>query len=212
VDGHLNMPRGLDVPTGMGGLLNGMRTFHFFSIPDTNHLEDAGGNGPRRRLFLKCETFGISCSTAHFHPFNKANATTENLHTRFYRPGDVIESLFHGGSLFSSLFTDKEAKGIHKEDLLAATKETIEVAEANLKAIGEDGLAQTLMIGISGNGGGIRQLIDNIAAILEDLPADENKRAEVTEILDDLVEGLIRSTAHLKGELSHRLGGELMID
>ena len=44
------------------------------------------------------------------------------------------------------------------------------------------------------------------------LPADENKRAEVTEILDDLFEGIVSSTAHLEGELSHRLGGELMID
>ncbi len=66
--------------------------------------------------------------------------------------------------------------------------------------------------GKEGAGGGIRQLLDNVAGVLDNLPADENKRAEVTEILDDLVEGLIRSTAHLKGELSHRLGGELMID
>ena len=212
VDGHLNMPRGLDVPSGMGGLLNGMRTFHFFTLPDTRHLVDAGGNGPRRRLFLKCETFGIFCSTAHFHPFNKADAVSEDMKTRLYRPGDVIESILHGGSLFSSLFTDKEAKGIHKEDLLTATKEAIEVAEANLKGIGEDGLAQTLMIGISGNGIGVRGLLDNVAAILDNLPADENKRAEVTEILDDLVEGIIRSTNHLEGEVSHRLGGELMID
>ncbi len=212
VDGHLNMPRGLDVPNGMGGLLNGMRTFHFFTLPDTRHLMDAGGNGPRRRLFLKCETFGIFCSTANFHPYRKADAKSEGMKTRSYRPGDVIESILHGGSLFTSYFTDKEAKGIHKEDLLAATKNAIDVAEANLKAIGEDRLAYTLMIGISGNGGGIRQLIDNIAAILEDLPADENKRAEVTEILEDMVEAIIRSTSHLEGELGHRLGGELMID
>ena len=45
VDGHLNMPRGYDVPPGAGGLLNGMRTFHYFTIPDTDHLQDAGGCG-----------------------------------------------------------------------------------------------------------------------------------------------------------------------
>ena len=212
VDGHLNMPRGVDVPNGMGGLLNGMRTFHFFSLPDTRHLTDAGGNGPRRRLFLKCETFGIFCSTAHFHPYKKADAKSEGMETRSYRPGDIIESLFHGGSLFTSFFTDKEAKGIHKEDLLAATKEAIEVAEANLKGIGEEYLASVLKIGISGNGGGIRRLLDNVASILDTLPADENKRAEVTEILEDMVEAIIRSTNHLEGELGHRLGGELMID
>ena len=212
VDGHLNMPRGLDVPTGMGGLLNGMRTFHFFTLPDTRHLADNGGSGPQRRLYLKCETFGIFCSTAHLHPFKKADAKSEEMQTRAYRPGDIIESIFHGGSLYTSHFTDKEATGIHKENLLAATKEAIDVAEANLKAIGEDGLAQILMIGISGNGAGIRQLLDNVAAVLDNLPADENKRAEVTDLLEDLVESIIRSTSHLEGETSHRLGGELMID
>ena len=62
------------------------------------------------------------------------------------------------------------------------------------------------------SGGGIRQLLDNVAGVLDNLPADENKRAEVTEILEDMVEAIIRSTNHLEGELGHRLGGELMID
>ena len=212
VDGHRNMPRGLDVPEGMGGLLNGMRTFHYFTIPESNGLAENGGSGPRRRLFLKCETFGIYCSTAHFHPFGKADATTEGMKTRGYRPGDIIESIFHGSSLFASLFTDKEAKGIRKENLLEATKEVVQVAEANLKAIGEDYLAGILMTGVTGKGAGIRQVMDNMATVLEHLPDDENKRAEITELLDDMVEGILRTTGHLTGEIGHRMGNEIMID
>ena len=212
VNGHLNMPRGLDIPIGMGGLFNGMRTFHYFTIPDSDGLRDNGGSGPRRRLFLKCETFGIFCSTAHFHPFRKADAKSEGMKSRYYQFGDVVESIFHGGSLVTSFFTDKEAKGIRKENLLAATKEVIDVAEANLKAIGEDYLASVLMIGMTDKGGGVRQLLDNVAAILDSLPADENKRAEVTEILDDMVEGILRTTGQLSGELSQRMGNEIMID
>ena len=87
------MPRGLDVPTGMGGLLNGMRTFHYFSLPDTAHLQDTGGSGPKRRIFIKCETYGIFCSTAHFHPFKKADARSEGMQTRSYQFGDIIESI-----------------------------------------------------------------------------------------------------------------------
>ena len=212
VDGHLNMPRGLDIPIGMGGLFNGMRTFHYFTIPDSNGLKDNGGSGPRRRLFLKCETFGIFCSTAHFHPFRKADAKSEGMKSRNYQFGDVVESLFHGGSLFTSFFTDKEAKGIRKENLLAATKKVIDIAEANLKAIGEDYLASALTVAVEGNGAGMRQVFDNVAVILDNLPADENKRAEVTDILDDLFEGLMRTAGHLSGEISQRIGNEIMID
>ena len=212
VDGHLNMPRGLDVPTGMGGLFNGMRTFHYFTIPDPNGLSDNGGSGPRRRLFLKCETFGIFCSTAQVHPSLKTEAKSDGMKSRYYQFGDVVESIFHGSSLFVSQFTDKEAKGIRKENLLAATKEVVDVAEANLKAIGEDHLASLLMTNVADKGAGVRQLLDNLAAILENLPADEIKRAEVTDILDDMMEGIFRTSGQLSGEVSQRMGNEIMID
>ena len=212
VDGHLNMPRGLDIPEGMGGLLNGMRTFHFFTIPDPDGLATNGGSGPKRRLFLKCETFGIYCSTANFHPFDKADAKSEGMQTRSYRPGDLIESIFHGASLLRSFGTDKEADGIRKENLLEATKEVIEVAEANLRGIGEDALADLLVLNVTGKGAGVRQLMDNLAAVVENLPADENKRAEVTDILEDLLAGIERTAGHLTGNISHRMGNEIMID
>ena len=38
------------------------------------------------------------------------------------------------------------------------------------------------------------------------------KFAEVTEILDDMVEGILRTTGQLSGELSQRMGNEIMID
>ncbi len=78
-----------------GGLLNGMRTFHFFTIPDEDGLKNGGnGNGPRRRLFLKCETFGIFCSTAHLRIFNKPASVAEGMKTRGYRFGDVLDYMF----------------------------------------------------------------------------------------------------------------------
>ncbi len=212
VDGHLNMPRGYDVPEGMGGLLNGMRTFHYFTLPDPDHLKDAGGSGPKRRLFLKCETFGIFCSTAIFKTGKKAEATSEGMNTRGYKFGDVLESIFHGSSLLASFFTPKEVNGIRKENLLTAQKEVIDVAEANLRAIGEDKLADILTRAVKGRGAGIRQVMDNITAVVNNLPEDENKRAEVTEILDDLVAELGRVSGNLPGELVQRMGNEIMID
>ena len=134
------------------------------------------------------------------------------MKSRYYQFGDVIESIFHGTSLAVSQFTDKEAKGIRKENLLAATKEVIDVAEANLKAIGEDHLASILTTNVADKGAGVRQVLDNLAAILDNLPADENKRAEVTDILDDMMEGIFRTSGQLSGEVSQRMGNEIMID
>ncbi len=34
VDGHKNMPRGLDIPEGMGGRMGGMRTLHYVTLPE----------------------------------------------------------------------------------------------------------------------------------------------------------------------------------
>ena len=215
VDGHLNMARGLDVPVGMGGLFNGMRTFHYFTIPDAEGLKDNGGSGPKRRLFLKCETFGIFCSTAHVKQFGKQKelAKSEGMKTRYYQFGDIVESIMHGGSLVTSFFTPKEAPGIRKENLLDSTKKVIGTAEKKLKDLKEDYLAQTLMIGMdSKSSGGVRQLLNNMASVLDSMPEDENRRAEITDILDELLEGILTTTGHLSGEISQRIGNEIMID
>ncbi len=212
VDGHLNMPRGYDVPNGAGGLLNGMRTFHYFTIPDTLHLHDAGGSGPRRRLFLKCETFGIFASTAHFHPFNKSDAKSEGMQTRGYRPGDIFESIRHGASLINSLFTPKEAPGIRKENLTTAQKTAIQRAVDRLKTANLSAQAELLIAGKVLEGSGIRTLNDNVIQIVEKaMPEDEGKRAELTSILDDMLGDFEAATA-ADGEFSQRIGNEIMID
>ena len=215
VDGHLNMPRGLDIPTGMGGLFNGMRTFHYFTIPDTNGHVNNGGSGPARRLFLKCETFGIYCSTAHIHKFGKPKeeAKSEGMKSRYYHFGDIFESIRHGASLIKSYGTPKEAPGIRKENLLESTKAVILVAESKLKELHQDHLAQLLMSGMgTGGEGGTRKLFENMAAVLDNMPEDENVRAEITTILDDLLAGVLSTTGHLSGEVSQRIGNEIMID
>ena len=212
VDGHLNMPRGYDVPTGAGGLLNGMRTFHFFTIPDEDGLKNGGnGNGPRRRLFLKCETFGIFCSTAHLRIFNKPASVAEGMKTRGYRFGDVLESIFHGSSLFASLFTPKEAPGIRKENLTKVQKEAILWAQNKLRTKYPQ-LAERLTAGNVLDGAGLNKMIDNMAWILEHMPEDEDERAWITDVLDYMFAPLEKNFGNEQfGDVGNRIGNEIMI-
>ena len=214
VDGHLNMPRGYDVPSGAGGLLNGMRTFHYFTIPDTDGIKNGGdGSGPGRRLFLKCETFGIFASTAHLHPFNKADAKGDGMKTRGYRPGDIIESIQHGASLFKSFFTPKEAHGIRKENLTSAQKTAILAAKSRLEDLGLGGQGEMLVAEKVLDGGGIKTLTDNVGYILEKMmPEDEEKRTALMSVFDDLLAGFADATAAVGGEIANRIGNEIMID
>ena len=213
VDGHLNMPRGYDVPTGAGGLLNGMRTFHFFTIPDEDGLKNGGnGNGPRRRLFLKCETFGIFCSTAHLRIFSKPASVSQGMKTRGYRFGDVLESICHGSSLFASLFTPKEAPGIHKENLTNIQKTAIQWAQKKL-ATKYPQLAERLTAGNVLDGAGINKMIDNMAWILDHMPEDEDERAWITDVLDYMFAPMEGGFGNEKyGDAANRIGNEIMID
>ncbi len=213
VDGHLNMPRGYDVPTGAGGLLNGMRTFHYFTLPDTNHLQDDGGSGPNRRLFLKCETFGIFCSTAHFHPFDKTAAQTEGMQTRGYRLGDVIESIKHGASLFASFYTPKEAPGIRKENLTEAQKTAIQRACDRLRNAGFANYADLLVSNKVFDGDGLKMLTDNLAVILDQMiPEDEDKRTTLMSVFDDMFDEFADAATAQSGDETNRIGNEIMID
>lgn len=214
VDGHLNMPRGYDVPPGAGGLLNGMRTFHYFTIPDMPNLEAGrGASGPGRRLFLKCETFGIFCSTAHFHPFAKSGAMSKGMRTRTYRPGDVFESIRHGASLFASFFTPKEAAGIRKENLTVAQKGAIEAAVGRLRDSGLDAQAEILVSERVLDGAGLNKLFSNLGYILDNMmPEDGEKRAVLTDVFDGLVGSLEQSTVNPGLSAANRIGNEIMID
>ena len=213
VDGHLNMPRGYDVPTGAGGLLNGMRTFHFFTIPDEDGLKNGGnGNGPRRRLFLKCETFGIFCSTAHARIFDKPASVSQGMKTRGYRFGDVLESIFHGASLFESFFRLKEAPGIRKENLTKVQTNAILLAQNKLRTKYPQ-LAERLTAGDVLDGTGINKMIDNIAWILDHMPDDEDERAWITDILDYMFTPLEGGFGNEKyGDSGNRIGNEIMIN
>jgi hypothetical protein len=211
VDGHLNMPRGYDVPTGAGGLLNGMRTFHFFTIPDADGLKD-GGNGPRRRLFLKCETFGIFCSTAHLKIFDKPASVAEGMQTRGYRFGDILESICHGTSLFASFFTPKEAPGIRKENLTEVQKKAILWAQEKLRPR-YPALAERLTAGGVLDGAGINAMVGNFNWILEHMPEDEDERAWITDVLDYMFTPMEQAVSPLQsGDFANRIGNEIMID
>ena len=61
------------------------------------------------------------------------------------------------------------------------------------------------------SGAGIRQIMANLEGVLNNMPTDENKRAEVTEILDDMMTGLERVSGNLPGDASQRMGNEIMI-
>ena len=213
VDGHLNMPRGYDVPVGAGGLLNGMRTFHFFTIPDEDGLKNGGnGNGPRRRLFLKCETFGIFCSTAHLRIFSKPASISQGMNTRGYRFGDVLESIFHGASLFESFFRLKEAPGIRKENLTKLQESAIKLAENKLRTKYPQ-LADRLVAGKVLDGAGINKMIDNMAWILEHMPEDEDERAWILDVFDTMFTPLEGGFGHERyGDSGNRIGNEIMIN
>ncbi len=213
VDGHLNMPRGYDVPVGAGGLLNGMRTFHFFTIPDEDGLKNGGnGNGPRRRLFLKCETFGIFCSTAHARIFDKPASISQGMKTRGYRFGDVLESIFHGASLFESFFRLKEAPGIRKENLTKLQESAIKWAENKLRTKYPE-LADRLVAGKVLDGAGINKMIDNMAWILDHMPEDEDERAWILDVFDTMFTPLEGGFGHERyGDSGNRIGNEIMIN
>ena len=213
VDGHRNEARGWDAKSeGMDGLLNGMRTFHYFTIPDTDHLnEKDGGSGPQRRLYLKCETFGVFVNT--IKSGNAKASFASGMKTRSYKFGDLVESIAHGLSLFSSKFTPKEMPGIHKENLLVSQMKVFDDTERKLVGAGLHDISELLFARDVRDGGGIKQLIDNLGDIYENhMPEDPEKRAQAAEILDGLLEDLAEVSASLPGSEVQRLGNEIMID
>jgi hypothetical protein len=211
VDGHLNMPRGLDVKEGMGGLLNGMRTFHYFSIPDQDHLNDAGGSGPKRRLFLKCETYGIYWSTAHVHPNDKKAARSEGMHTRWAQFGDVCESLKHMASLFRSFTTSKTATGIRKENIPDNVKNTLKLAELELRKSGFIPQAESIKLNDVLKGGGIKMFLDNFNNALKGLP--EDRAIEAWHVMQPFLDQIENQMRSLVGNVDDsRMGNEILID
>ena len=161
--------------------------------------------GSRRRLFLKCETFGIFCSTAHVKLFDKYDAVSKGMKMRNYRFGDIVESICHGSSLFASLFTPKEAPGIRKENLTTAQKDAIRWAHGKL-ATKHPEMAERLVAGNVLDGAGIKTMIDN-------MPEDEDERAWITDVLDYMLAPLEKTAVSKQGgDYGNRIGNEIMID
>ena len=210
VDGHLNMPRGYDVAPGMKGLLNGMRTFHYFSIPDNDHMNDVDkGSGPKRRLYLKCETYGVFVNTIHAKVSKKAASRTEEMQTRGYEFGDICESIAHGASLFGSKFTSKNAEGIRKENLPSNVEDKIKSLGKKLSAAGYKNFATAALKDVF-DGGGVRRLIENLNNELVNLKDEEVINALV--LVNDTLREIRDMFENLNGNIENRMGNEVLVE
>ncbi len=198
VDGHMNMPRGLDVPEGMGGLMSGMRTLHYFTLPSAA--------GQQRRLFLKCETYGIYRST--ISKDEKESSRVPGMQTRGKRVGDTRESIKHCLSLFT-VFTRRGAyAGNRKEDTPQVILNAVEDAQRTLRRAGMND--QATILGQNVKGGGIRYLLNNLITVLESVP-DSAQAREVAERLTDVIVEYANS-GQRSGEAENRMGNEVMLE
>ena len=214
VDGHMNMPRGLDVPAGMGGLMGGMKTLQYFTLPSAN--------GQSRRLYLKTETHGIYNSTISDEEDQKSRAP--GMQCRGRRSTDIKESLLHCGSL-ATVFTRKGNNvGNRKEDLPGTVKDSMNRAAQKLRQMGLAAEADKLGEGneeslFKKENGGIRQLLENITEILK-APRDIVVQNNILVVLNEVIQTIqnyaneTNESGFLKrsGEISARIGNEVMLD
>ena len=196
VDGHMNMPRGLDIPEGMGGLMGGMRTFHYFTLPPAV--------GQPRRLYLKCETYGIYRST--ISQSEEESSRVPGMQTRGKRVGDTRESIKHCLSLFSVITRKGATEGNRKEDTPKVILDAAEAGQRELRKAGLGNLADIL--GKDVKGGGIRMLLDNLVKVLEAAPDNETVRAVAVRITDTATE----YGENYSGEGATRMGREVMLE
>ena len=202
VDGHRNILRGIDVRGGQNGLLAGMRTVHYGTVPD---LTTADGNGPKRRLFLKCETHGC------FHnPISKddvAAGMTPNMHQREKRDGDWSEAILHTFSFLGTRGADPTAGGARKEHMTAGMKAALKGAVDKLKAAGRADLAEQLTAR-NVEKGGSALLFDNLFKAIDGEP----ENAVLQEVVNDLIAAAKADIGDKHGDAFTRLGNEVMVD
>ena len=199
VDGHMNMPRGLDIPEGMGGLMGGMRTLHYFALPET-------GVGQSRRLYLKCETYGIFRSTISKQ--EEESSRSLGMQTRQMRAGDTSESIKHCMSL-ATVFTRRgNSAGNRKETTPEVILNAVKDAQSTLRKAGLDEQATTL--GQNVKDGGIRYLVNNLITVLESVPDNEQAR-EVADSLMHVI-GEYANSGQRSGELANRMGNEVLLE
>ena len=204
VDGHLNMTRGIDIPEGKNGLMAGMRTINYGTVPDLDHL-DNGGSGPNRRLFLKCETFGARISV--ISPVDVARSKSNGMRTRYVNAGDFKQSFEHTRSYFATRGEDATAGGARKEHMTDRVKTALKTSVANLKAAGRKDLAAILEEG-DVKKAGTRRLLHNLnkAFMLDPENAEMQKAAAM------IFKAVDEDAAGLSGDLNNRLGNEIMIE
>lgn len=198
VDGHMNMPRGLDIPEGMGGLMGGMRTLQYFALPEAN--------GQPRRLYLKCETYGIYRSTISKN--DEESSRSLGMQTRQRRTGDTRESIKHCMSLFTVFTRRGQSAGNRKETFPHDIKVALETEQSALRKAGFADLATRLGRNVASSNGGIRMLVENISNVIESAP----NNPLLNEIADRLLEKILTYSEQRVGEASVRLGNEVMID
>ena len=202
VDGHRNILRGIDVPEGPNGLLAGMRTVHYGTIPD---MTTQDGNGSKRRLFLKCETHG--CFHNPISKENQAAGMTPNMHQREARDGDWSESILHTFSFLGTRGADPTAGGARKEHMTAGMKAAIKGAVDKLKAAGRPDLAEQLTARNVKKGGSML-LFDNLFKAIDAEP----ENAVLQEVVNDLIAAAKADIGDKHGDAFTRLGNEVMVD
>lgn len=210
VDGHMNMPRGLDIPRSMGGLMGGMRTFHYFSIPAAGK-ED-------RRLYLKCETHGIYNSTISEDEEEKSRVS--GMQTRKERSNDKMESLKHGMSLLTSITRRGPGRGNRKETFPKVLAEAMNEVHDKLKKAGFNKEADELVKNVSNSSdnGGIRQLTENANKVLKN--SKDNDTARLFGIMADLLGKIDEYATETdddgnsvrSGRVEGRIGNEVMLN
>ena len=202
VDGHRNILRGIDVPDTGNGLLAGMRTVHYGTIPD---LKTPNGNGPNRRLFLKCESYGC-----YHNPLSKADEAaglTPNMRPRQSRDGDWSETIHHTFSYFETRGADPNAGGARKEHMTAGMKSAIQRAVQKLKTGGRADLAEQIT-SRNVKKGGSALLFDNLFKAVDAEP----ENALLREVVNDLIAAAKADIGDKHGTAIARLGNEVMVD
>ena len=202
VDGHRNILRGIDVPAGQNGLLAGMRTVHYGTVPD---LTTADGNGPKRRLFLKCETHG--CFRNPISKDDVAAGMTPNMHQREARDGDWSEAILHTFSFLGTRGADPTAGGARKEHMTVGMKAALKGAVDKLKAAGRADLAEQLTAR-NVEKGGSALLFDNLFKAIDGEP----ENVVLQEVVNDLIAAAKADIGDKHGDAIVRLGNEVMVD
>ncbi|MBQ9274414.1 MAG: hypothetical protein IJ228_06320 [Succinivibrio sp.] len=202
VDGHKNIARGIDIPEGgLGGLLGGMRTLHYFTLPEAPGLP--------RRLFLKCETYGIFHNTISSK--DQEDGRAPGMQTRLSRSGDTAESVKHCLSLLTVITRMGNTEGNRKENIPESVRNSMRRAQNELKYAGFPALADTLVKGMTASStGGIRMLLLNLVQVFEGAPENETVHNIGIALFNDLAEFAAQYGDSDLNRMS-RMGKEVML-